>query len=189
VPDVETTLPLLARIGFAWVCFFRVLFDGAFARRAFAAQSAVALPPAHELPRQPVTSQPPADERPSPTPALQLLAALQREGRLVDFLEQDIATFSDGDVGAVARVVHEGCRRALRQNMTLVAVRAEDEDAQVEIAAGFNPSEIKLTGNVKGAAPYRGVLRHCGWRVTEVTLPTPLKGYDAEVIAPAEIEL
>ena len=107
----------------------------------------------------------------------------------MDFVEQDIAAFSDSEVGAVARVVHDGCRRALRQHVTLAAVRPEAEEARVEIAAGFDPAEIKLTGNVNGAAPYSGVLRHCGWRATTVTLPTLLKGHDAQVIAPAEVEL
>ena len=57
------------------------------------------------------------------------------------------------------------------------------------IAAGFKPAEVKLTGNVQGAAPYTGVLRHRGWRADDVTLPTPVQGYDPNVVAPAEVEL
>src|SRR5689334_2849647 len=94
-------LPFLTRLWFAWVCFFLVLFDGAFAARVRLARRAPAA-----LPARPPPAPPRAAEPPSPTPALQLLALLQREGRLVDFLKQDIAAFGDSDVGAVARVVH-----------------------------------------------------------------------------------
>jgi hypothetical protein len=48
---------------------------------------------------------------------------------------------------------------------------------------------VKLSGNVQGAGPYKGVLRHRGWKVVKASLPTPVKGYDPNVIAPAEVEL
>jgi hypothetical protein len=122
-------------------------------------------------------------------PALQLLALFQREGRLIDFLEQDIAAFADAEVGAAARVVHEGCRKALREHATLQPVRTETEGASLTLAAGFDPAEVKLTGNVQGAAPYKGVLRHRGWRASSISLPVPMRGHDARVLAPAEVEL
>jgi hypothetical protein len=138
-----------------------------------------------------------AKEQPAATPpaapaegaALQLLALLQREGRLVDFLEQDITAFSDADVGAAARMVHEGCRKALLGHAKLAPVRSEDEGAKVTLEAGFNPAEVKLIGNVSGSAPYKGVLRHRGWRAAAISLPTPVAGHDASIIAPAEVEL
>lgn len=123
------------------------------------------------------------------TAALQLLALLQREGRLVDFLEQEIAAFSDAEIGAATRVVHEGCRRALHEHAKLEPVRTEDEDTTVTIPAAFKPAEIKLTGNVQGKPPYKGTLRHRGWRAREVRLPVPAPGHDASIIAPAEVEL
>jgi hypothetical protein len=126
---------------------------------------------------------------PTPEPALQLLALFQREGRLVDFLEQDIASFDDAEIGAAARVVHDGCRKALRAHAKLAPVRTEEEGKRVTLEAGFRPAEVKLSGNVQGTAPYTGVLRHRGWRATELTLPTPVAGYEATVIAPAEVEL
>jgi hypothetical protein len=106
----------------------------------------------------------------------------------VDFLEQDVATFSDADVGAAARVVHEGCRKALRSHAKLSPVRSEEEGVRLTIA-GFDPSEVKLSGNVAGSGPYTGVLRHRGWRATDFTLPIPVKGHDAHILAPAEVEL
>ena len=121
--------------------------------------------------------------------ALGLLALLQREGRLVDFLKQDIEGFGDGDVGAAARVVHAGCRKALLGHFELSRIRSETEGAAVTVPEGFDGRSIKLTGNVRGNAPYRGVLRHAGWRVDSVRLPALIAGYDARIIAPAEVEL
>ncbi|MCC6559078.1 MAG: DUF2760 domain-containing protein [Polyangiaceae bacterium] len=211
----ESTLSLATRLWFAWVCFFRVLFDGSFAARAWRAREAEpALPPAAEPEEAPPARRlkaakegeaaeegearpakaareraAEAPQKPSVEPALQLLALMQREGRLVDFLEQDIAAFSDADVGAAARAVHEGCRKALRDHAKLAPVRAEEEGAKVTLAAGFSPAEVKLTGNVGGKPPYNGVLRHHGWRAEEISLPTPVAGHDPRVIAPAEVEL
>lgn len=187
-PPPDSPLPLGTRLWFAWACFFRVLFDGLFAARAFRAR----LP---ELPA-PAPAAPPvkaavAPEKPevSLEPALQLLALLQREGRFVDFLEEDVTTFSDADIGAAARVVHDGCRKALRAHGKLRPVRAEDEGAKVTVAAGTSPAEVKLVGNVAGEPPFSGVLRHRGWRFDELSLPTAIAGHDVRVVAPAEVEL
>jgi hypothetical protein len=190
-PEIERTLPLFTRLWFAWACFFRVLLDGAFAARAWEAREPLALPatPKAAPPELPRSVAPGAPGTSSTTAAMQLLALFQREGRLVDFLEQEVASFADAEIGAVARVVHEGCRRALHDHAKLVPVRAEDEGASVILPSGFNPAEIKLSGNVQGAAPYRGVLRHRGWRVADVKMPVPVEGHDPGVIAPAEVEL
>jgi hypothetical protein len=183
-------LPFVTRLWFAWVCFFRVLFDGAFAQRAWEAREPAALPPPPEPPKlEPPKVKVIEPEAPSTTPALQLLALLQREGRFVDFIEQDIAGFPDAEIGGVARVVHEGCRKALHEHVELEPVRAEEEGTAITLQAGFNPSEVKLSGNVAGSAPYKGVLRHRGWRATKATLPVPVAGHDAHVLAPAEVEL
>jgi hypothetical protein len=203
----ETSLPFLTRLWFAWACFFRVLFDGAFAARAFRAREPAAL--ALPLPHAPAPEEPPklkqpaktpeiqpaapetpaAPEPPSPGPALQLLALLQREGRLIDFLEQDIEPFGDAEIGAAVRVVHAGCRKALRGHAKISPIRSEEEGASVTLPEGFSPNEVKLSGDVKGSAPYKGVLRHRGWRAADLVLPTPVKGHDPTILAPAEVEL
>ena len=191
MPESEHDLPLATRLWFAWLCFFRVLFDGAFASRTWEVREAkepIALPPAPEPPR--IEARPRAPEEATPGgAALQLLALFQREGRFVDFLEQEITGFSDQEIGGVARVVHEGCRKALHEHATLAPLRDEDEGAHVTLQAGINPAEVKLSGNLQGSAPYKGVLRHRGWRAARVVLPVPVKGHDAGVIAPAEVEL
>ena len=170
------------RLIFAYVAFFKILFDGAFARQVKDGPKALPAAPAPEkkaLPPPP----PPTDA------ALQLLALLQREGRFVDFLEEDVASFADADIGAAARVVHAGCRKAIREHVELEAIRAEDEGAKVTLEDGFAADSVKLTGNVGGKAPYTGTLRHRGWRAKKVSLPTAVEGHDAKVLAQAEVEL
>lgn len=121
--------------------------------------------------------------------ALQLLALLQREGRLVDFLQQDITGFGDAEVAAAARVVHEGCRKGLLAHADVAPIREEPEGRQLTLAEGFDATRVKLIGNVGGAAPYTGVLRHRGWQVTELRLPRAVGQHDSRVVAPAEVEV
>lgn len=121
--------------------------------------------------------------------ALHLLALLQREGRLLDFCEEELSGFSDAEVGAAARTVHEGCRKALRDSLRLSPVRAEKEGAVLVLERGFDAREIRLTGNVVGDPPFRGTLRHHGWRGGDVRLPDPPPGEAAALLAPAEVEL
>ncbi|UTW12061.1 DUF2760 domain-containing protein [Marinobacterium rhizophilum] len=125
----------------------------------------------------------------TPDTALQLLSLLQQEARFVDFVREDLGSFSDADIGAAARVVHEGSQKALNSYFTLEPVRTEDEESRVTLAEGFNAQEVRLTGNVVGTAPFTGTLVHRGWKVTEVKLPKLAAGHDTRVIAPAEVEL
>jgi hypothetical protein len=120
---------------------------------------------------------------------LMLLAAFQREGRLVDFLQQDAAGFSDEDIGAAARVVHSGCRKAMRQLFELTPAMKGDEGSPLNIPAGFDPERIRLTGNVSGQPPFKGVLKHHGWMATAIRMPSISESLDPRVIAPAEVEL
>jgi hypothetical protein len=182
---VTGSLSFLTRLWFAWVCSFRVLFDARFAARVRTLRDAPPLPPSPAL----AAALSPASAAPAPIAALQLLSLLQREGRFVDFLQQDIASFPDSDVGAAARVVHDGCRKALRAHTTIEAVRTEGEGTRVTLEAGFDSDAVKLVGDVKGEPPYAGVLRHRGWRATKVELPTLVGGHDASILAPAEVEL
>jgi hypothetical protein len=121
--------------------------------------------------------------------ALALLALLQREGRLVDFLREPLDGFSDADIGAAARDVHRGCRKVLDQHLSLEAVMPGAEEAKVAVPKGFDPAEIRLIGEAKGEPPFRGTLRHHGWRVVDAKLPALADGVDRMVIAPAEVEL
>ena len=125
----------------------------------------------------------------TPEAALQLLGLLQRDARFIDFVQEDIGAYSDADIGAAARVVHEGCRKVLKEHMTLAPVRAESEGARITLPAGFDAAQVRLTGNVVGQAPFTGTLSHRGWKVTELRLPQLAEGHDASIVAQAEVEL
>jgi hypothetical protein len=107
----------------------------------------------------------------------------------VDFIEEDLAGFPDSAIGAAARTVHAGCRKALAELFELEPVLRDAEGATVTVERGFDASEIRLTGNVVGEPPFRGALRHHGWRVREVKIPTTPSGTDPAILAPAEVEL
>ena len=121
--------------------------------------------------------------------ALFLLGLLQREGRLLDFLQEDIAGFADADVGAAARLVHEGCRKVLGQYVPIAPVVKESEGASMDIPQGFDANRFRLTGNVAGTGPWKGSLKHHGWVATAITLPDVPTTVDVKVLAPAEVEL
>jgi hypothetical protein len=130
-----------------------------------------------------------ADALPSFASALRLLALLQQEGRLVDFLEEDIDAYDDAQVGAAARTIHSGCRKALHERMRIERIRDDEDGATVKVEAGFDPAELRLTGNVHGEPPFEGTLQHGGWRASQVKLPNPPKGIDPTILAPVEVEI
>ncbi len=183
---VSEPVSFFGRLGLSFSLFFRVLFDGAFARRARDLfEEPAALPPVQSS----AEPEPAAEPERDLTPALQLLGLLQREGRLVDFLRQDVTDFSDDEIGAAARVVHEGCRKALDGHVKVVTVRDEDEGAQLKVDAPIDADRMKLVGNVVGSGPYEGTLRHRGWLAQDIHLPELVGDHDASVLAAAELEL
>ena len=125
----------------------------------------------------------------TPDAALQLLALLQRDARLIDFTQESLSGYSDADIGGAARLVHEGCGKVLREHFTLAPVRLEAEGSRITIDPGFDARAIRLTGNLVGQAPFQGSLSHRGWRATETRLPKLAAGHDATVLAQAEVEL
>lgn len=125
----------------------------------------------------------------TPEAALQLLTLLQQDARFIDFIQEDLTGYSDADIGAAARVVHEGSKKTLNTYFTLEAIRSEEEETRISIPEGFNASEVRLTGNVVGNAPFNGTLIHKGWKVSKVKLPKLAAGHDASIVAPAEVEL
>jgi hypothetical protein len=119
------------------------------------------------------------------------LATLQERGRLVDFLMEDVTTYDDAQVGAAARVVHEGCRAALQEHFKIRSVREENEGSSVTIPVGYGADEYRLIGNIRGAGPFSGTLVHRGWKTEGVKLPRILRVNSDRLptIAPAEVEL
>ncbi len=190
----------------AFLCFFRLLFG-----RTLPAEAAEFLPEEvkpKQLPERVPEAEPKAEtkvvervvekvvEKPKVSiaqhhreGALALLALLQREGRFVDFVRDSVDGASDADIGAAAREVHRGCRKVLDQHLSFEPVMPGEEEAKVSVPKGFDPAEIRLIGEAKGEPPFRGTLRHHGWRVVDAKLPQLAEGIDRSVIAPAEVEL
>jgi len=175
----ESALSLTARLALAW----KVILDGVFAARAQTASQAAEQPaPASPAP-------PPQLHSAAPDAALQLLGLLQQEGRFIDFLQEDVSQYSDADIGAAARVVHQGCRKVVQQHFDIEPISQQDEGERLTLDAGFDAAAFRLTGNVVGEAPFKGTLNHRGWRATDSRLPKVAEGHDVAVLAPAEVEL
>ena len=172
------------RLATGLACFTRALGSPDFCR-----QVATLLHPA-PAPAKPAEVKPvelPPERRHAS--GLAILSLLQREGRLIDFLQEDMAAYSDADIGGAARVVHAGCRKVLADQLTLEPVLKDAEGDTIKIPAGFDAQRIRLTGNLAGQPPFAGTLKHHGWIVTSVRLPTVSETLDPRVLAPAEVEL
>lgn len=179
---MEQDIGFFRRIGLAFVAFFAVLFNREFALGVFRLRRE-----AHALPAP--KAELPAKAEPDRREALHVLSMLQRDGRLIDFLQEDIAAFSDAEVGAAARAVHEGCKKTVSTYLVLEPVYRDPEGASIVVEQGFDAAAVRLTGNVVGNPPFKGALRHHGWRATQVKLPAPPAGQDPAILAPAEVEL
>ena len=192
----DSNVSFLGRISLAVGTFFSILGDGEFAARVQRLRSgapvttaSTAAPVATPAPAPAPQPAVPVLKQASPDAALQLLGLLQRDARFIDFVEEDVAGYSDADIGAAARVVHGGCRTVLREHFTIRPVREEAEGSRVTLPEGFDATAVRLTGNVVGKAPFTGSLSHRGWRVQDVRLPKLAASHDTSVIAAAEVEL
>lgn len=143
---------------------------------------------AAEAARDPKTAETPPEA--SPQAAVQILSVLQREGRLVDFLQEDLGLYDDAQIGAAVRGIHEGCRQALKDYVQLTTVYEESEGARVTVPQGFDAKAVRLTGSVSGDPPFEGVLRHRGWKVVRMELPKLAADQKSDwILAPAEVEI
>ena len=167
---------------YAFRAFFSLIVHGRIADdilAAFVTPSAVSAP----APRQPEAPAVDPGER-----AVQMLALLQRDGRLVDFLMEDLTAYPDAQVGAAVRDVHGSCRVSLAKYVTLGPVLDEEEGKAVTIARDTDPARVKIVGSTSGQPPFRGVVRHRGWEATRLQLPV-LPSAGRTIVAPAEVEV
>jgi hypothetical protein len=178
---------VLRRTAIAFGSFRRIFKDPDFAHAVAQLATADRTAPAPTVAAAPPAAVPLAAA--APDAALLLLGLFQREGRLVDFLHEDIQQYSDQEVGAAARVVHHGCQRVLRDYLTLAPVREEAEGSRVTLQPGFDAAAVRPTGQVLGAPPFTGTLRHRGWRVIDTRLPQLTSTHDLRILAAAEVEL
>jgi hypothetical protein len=147
-------------------------------------------PTPEAVPQAPPKPEPAKLGPPPEAGAVQLLSILQRKGRLVDFLQEDLSQYADAQIGAAVRNVHEGCKQALAEYVDLEPIFTEAEGSAVTVAPGFDAHAIRLTGNIVGDPPFKGALRHRGWRVARVDLPKLSPAQQKErVVAAAEVEV
>jgi hypothetical protein len=165
----------LARFGLGWTALSRVMRNPEFAEK---------VRPLLE-PQKPKDDKPP---KPSGAP-LRLLALLQRDGRFLDFVLDSVQGYGDDQIAAAVRSLHPKWQAAIKDHLELQPVLPNGEGDSVTVPAGFDPSAIRVTGNVTGEPPFRGTLQHHGWRVTNYRLAAPPEGQDELVLAPAEVEI
>jgi Domain of unknown function (DUF2760) len=139
---------------------------------------------ADDVPRAPARPEPP-----SPAVGLRLLAALQEDARLIDFVREDIASYTDEQVGSAVRGIHAALGKAIDSRVSIEPILSGEDGDPVEVPAGFDPALIRVTGTPAGDPPYRGVLRHGGWRAVAARLPVPTEGSDPMILVPAEVEV
>ena len=171
------------KIGLAFRCFFNLLFGGALSDGVL---TELGLTKKSAAPAKPAT--PPPPERTTSDGALQFLGILQRDSRLVDFLMEDIKSYSDDQVGAAVRELHDQCRDALARYVTLQPV-IDGVEGTFAKAPSSDPNLVKFVGNVPAKPPAGGTLRHKGWRAAKIDLPALAAKQDASILAPAEIEI
>jgi hypothetical protein len=177
------------RIGLAFRVFFRVLFDGSLAERV-RPLLVDAMPQASPTPAVPAQVEPKQKKTPVRNEAINLLAALQREARLVDFLQESIAGYSDEQIGAAVRDVHRDCAALLKRVFALTPIRDEPEGSLIELGGDFDAARYRLAGTVPERPPFRGALAHHGWQAGQCVLPEWTGTEQAAmVIAPAVVEL
>lgn len=170
----------MGRISLAFRSFFGLLFGGALPDSVITELGLTRRQAAPAAPAAPKLG--PADG------ALQILSILQRDSRLIDFVMEDISSYSDDQVGAAVREMHDQCKQTLGRYVQLAPVIDGVEGVYTKLAS-VDPAAVKLLGNVPPQPPAGGTLRHKGWRATKVDLPTIGGKQNAQIVAPAEVEI
>jgi hypothetical protein len=184
------------RLWLAIRAFFATCFHAAVAeriQRVLDEPAGLESPHAAEAtapPLEPETRRPAKAKGPARSEAVTLLSALQRESRFVDLVQESLDQYTDEQVGAAARDVLRDCRAVLNRLFAIEPVVDQSEGASVEVPAGFDPGEFRLSGKVTGEPPFRGRLVHHGWKIAKCELPD-WSGSQATsgVVAAAEVEV
>ena len=160
----------MGKFALAWRSFLRVFRDPDFAKRV----------------KEQISPQP-TQKVSVPTQALELLALLQEEARLLDFFQEDITNFEDEQIGLAVRDIHARCHRVLQEYFEIIPILEGEEGASTKIPEGFDPHHIKLVGQVSGKPPFQGIIKHHGWKVTASKFPPERS--QPSILAPAEVEI
>lgn len=182
----------MGRVFLAFRVFFGVLFYRDMAARvkqALLDETPIIAPTTAPAPK-PIEVAAPVIRKPSQSEAVTLLATLQREARLVDFLKEDLSSYSDDQVGAAVREIQRDGSAVLERFFAIRPILTEEEGARIDVPAGFDAARYRLTGKLAGEAPFHGTLQHHGWEATRCELPA-FTGSDsaARTIMPAEVEI
>ena len=120
---------------------------------------------------------------------LHSLSILQRDGRLLDFFDEDLSQYDDEQIGAAVRSIQEDCKKTIKKYIDAKPVLESEEGDIVKIEPGFDIDAIKLVGNVSGEPPFEGVLKHRGWKAGKKEVPKLSDIQDSGIIMPAEVEI
>jgi hypothetical protein len=164
----------------AWQAIF------ALRARRPAAEPVVPLPAPAPVPAP--TARPPAPGGET----LVLLSLLQEKGRFLDFVAEDITAYSDAQVAAASRVVHQGCSAVIRECLALTPAHPGAEGDRVTLNAATDPVRYRLLGKVSGSPPFQGVVVHRGWKTTRIALPRLTREIDPageNIITPMDVEV
>ena len=165
------------RLKLALAAFFTILFKGRLP------EALQASPPS-----EPATATaPPAGD--NSDRAIQMLALLQRDGRLIDFLMEDLTSYGDAQIGAGVRELHAACRGVFTRYVTLEPILAGKEGEQTRVSEDVDPAVVRLVGNVTGHPPFPGTLLHRGWQATKIELPPLGAPAGRRIVAQAEVEV
>ena len=176
----------MGRLGLAFSTFFKILGNAEFAQAT--KQLADGKPKIESKPVEPKPTV--VEKRPCRSEAVTLLAALQREARFIDFIQEDLTGYDDAQVGTAVRDVHRGAQQILSRMFDIQPLRSEQEGARVDVPAEMDTGCVQLVGKVEGQPPFQGTLNHHGWKAARCDVPVWTGSDEASgVIAPAEVEL
>ena len=141
-------------------------------------------------PSEPAKPAPVKPATPTRSEAISLLAALQREARLLDIVNESLDEFSDEQIGAAARDVLRDSGEVIERMFGLQPLTDQADGSNMEIPGSFDPAEFRLTGNVAGEGPFRGTVAHHGWKATRSEVPKWTgQESSALIVAPVELEI
>ena len=179
----------MARFAVAFQAFFKALFNREMAERIDQALHGQPEKPKLEKPQAP-EEKPAPPKKPARSDAVTLLAALQREARFIDFVEEPLDGLSDEQIGAAVRDIHRNLAAVVNRMFGPQPVLSENEGAKIDIPKGFDAGRYRLVGHVSGEPPFQGTLTHHGWQVATCQLPEWTGSNEAaKIIAPAEVEV
>jgi hypothetical protein len=190
IPSTNAYTFQIAAIGFVLAVLIAVLsFVDASKKKTIEPEIAPEIAPAPQVSVIPPPAPEPPAEKTAEAEIVAFFALLQEKGRLVDFLMEDLASYEDAEIGAAARVVHEGCKQVLQEHFKIHPISVAEEGSQITVPAGFAADEYRLVGKLSGDPPFTGRLVHKGWKTDTVKLPRLVDARRLPAIAPAEVEL